>query len=271
MRQLLVDSLPAADGTLTLRGSQYRYVRRVLRKGAGDSLECRFVDGSLSFCTVLEVDDSRKSITLSVSEGGIPQAEPGYSQSASSLALDNFPRLVLLQWILKGQKMDLVIRQATEAGVMDIIPVVGDRSIPEREVSSRSERWLRIVREARQQSGSAVPTTIHPATMSSAIVDVSNQLLSGESPTRLVFTEAPLALKSLHQYLDSGPATVVLAIGPEGGMSPAELTALGTAGFNCVHFKTNILRAETCALYAVAATLSALTERDTWQLKEYIC
>jgi 16S rRNA (uracil1498-N3)-methyltransferase len=66
----------------------------------------------------------------------------------------------------------------------------------------------------------------------------------------------------------NGVGLAALAIGPEGGMSARELDLLASAGFSCVHFRTNILRAETAAIYALAAVQSALTESEKWQLKE---
>ena len=65
----------------------------------------------------------------------------------------------LFQFMPKPQKMDLIIRQATECGVAVIVPIVGEFSVNQ-DGKGRLERWDRIVKEARQQSGSPVSTRI---------------------------------------------------------------------------------------------------------------
>ena len=83
-----------------------------------------------------------------------------------------------------------------------------------------------------------------------------------------MLSEEPLARESLHRYLVDSPETVTLAVGPEGGMTPGEMERLQNAGFCSVHFRTNVLRAETAALYGIAAVQTALTERVSWQPNE---
>ncbi len=284
MRQFLVDSDPGPDGLLTLRGKDYRYLVQVLRLAPGDRLEIRLPNGILSPARLESLDRGGKAALIRL-EGSVatgsggpghaisPQA--GVSMSAPSTVSADFPTIILFQWILKGPKMDQVLRQATEAGVSLIVPVLGDRCLAADSGGvgqAKTERWERIVREARQQSGSAVPTrvwdTVAPDALGPLWAERAGEDHGGTEPVAITLTEAPLARKTLHEYLCTRPRTVALAIGPEGGMTAGEVERLRRAGFNAVHFRTNILRAETAALYGIAAVQTLLLESDKWRLPE---
>jgi 16S rRNA (uracil1498-N3)-methyltransferase len=295
MRQFVLSGFPDNAGAMILGEKDFRYLVQVLRKDVGDSIEARLPDGRLCSMRVASIDRKERVVSLGISGADTafsvvessscgyspagdarqaqtsPLAVPGASMPpGASLPLD-FPRIVLFQWILKGPKMDQVVRQATEAGVETIVPVAGDRCLS-RDADSvgegKTDRWERIVREARQQSGSPVPTRILPPVGVSALSDVWREMAGGGTSFALVLTEAPLARKSLHEYLDNAEGPTAIAVGPEGGMTARELDSLVETGFVCIHFKTNILRAETAALYGIAAVQSALTESEKWQSKE---
>lgn len=283
MRQLVLPVPPDRNGLVILESREYRYLVQVLRTAAGDVLEVRLPDGSLRSMLVASVDRKQKTVTLS-SVGALAQSgaddtaraaeipvSPGVSMPPPASLPPDFPRMVLFQWVLKGPKMDQVIRQATETGVVLIVPVAGDRCLSrdaDAVGSGKTERWDRIVREARQQSGSPIPTRVAEPVSVADVPALWRGLSAGSTAAALVFTEAPLARKSLHEYLVNGVGLAALAIGPEGGMSARELDLLASAGFSSVHFRTNILRAETAAIYALAAVQCALTESEKWQLKE---
>lgn len=291
MRQLIIAGVPDPSGTLSLSGKDYRYLVQVLRLSAGALLDVRLADGRLVSMRIRDIDRASRSATLSLEgisasgaqgekgasfgEGTVatqsPRVSPGVSMPPISSAPDDFPAIILFQWILKGPKMDQVFRQATEAGVAIIVPVLGDRclSLETGGVGQgKAGRWDRIVREARQQSGSAVATRVHDTARPEDITGIWASATASHPSMALVLTEAPLARKTLHEYLGIRPKTVALAIGPEGGMSRRELDLLAAAGFNAVHFRTNILRAETAALYGIAAVQTLILESETWRPHE---
>ena len=293
MRQFLLDQPLEPGERVTLEGSDFRYLVQVLRLAAGDSVEARLPDGTLASLAVERIDARAKTVVLRRPACPRAEASPSAPESGVSAARvdaslrvavsvragesmpplpeipERFPRIVLFQWILKGPKMDQVIRQATETGVSAIVPVSGERCLPrEGDSSGRAARWARIVREARQQSGSPVATVVASPVSVGAIGGIWADVSSGKRGSALVLTEAPLARKTLHEYLDIGMEIVALATGPEGGMTVVELDELGRAGFSAVHFRTNVLRAETAALYGIAAAQSAIMESEKWQLKE---
>jgi 16S rRNA (uracil1498-N3)-methyltransferase len=268
MRQLVLQSGPGGDGRIVLTGGDYRYLAQVLRLKEGASVDARLPDGSLARCRVdsLDARARRVALVVEVSPRAISREKgmPGRNVSPPSSLPESFPRIVLFQWLLKGPKMDTVVRQATEMGVVSIVPVMGERCVASEGSPGRLERWERVIREARQQSGSPLATGIGPITKSSEVPEFWARQRAAGRPLAFVMTEAPLALKTLHGYLELGADTVAVAVGPEGGMSASEIDMLVAAGFMPVHFATNVLRAETCALYAVAAVQNALLEYESW-------
>jgi 16S rRNA (uracil1498-N3)-methyltransferase len=174
--------------------------------------------------------------------------------------------LVLVQALLKGKKMEQVIRQASEIGVKNIIPVHTQHSIPdfsEKGDEKKRKRWHSIICEAVQQSGSAVIPELSPTVeLKEGLKRVENDALG------LYFHEKPLAQLSLHRYLSGGPQRVAIAIGPEGGFGPKDLTFLASAGFKAFRIPGNILRAETAAIAALSMVKSILSEKDEWRLRD---
>ncbi len=277
MRQLVVETMPDGDGRITLEGRSFRYLVQVLRAAPGDSVDVRLPDGSLVSMTVLPFLPRDRvlflqcahSCTGSDALSGAREVVPGGCMGALVRPDAAFPDIILFQWILKGPKMDQVVRQATETGVRLIVPVAGERCMS-READliggGKTERWERIVREALQQSGSPVPTQLSSPVVLEDVPGILESHASGRKLLAVMLSEAPLARKTLHEYLGDAPQVTALAVGPEGGMSAAETRFLEQSGFVCVHFRTNVLRAETAALYGIAAAQSALLESEKWRL-----
>jgi 16S rRNA (uracil1498-N3)-methyltransferase len=83
-----------------------------------------------------------------------------------------------------------------------------------------------------------------------------------------VLHQEPLAKGTFHNYLDNSPDFAALAVGPEGGFSPRELSLFLAAGFRPLVMGNTILRTETAALYGTAALRIILLESESWTLKE---
>lgn len=81
-----------------------------------------------------------------------------------------------------------------------------------------------------------------------------------------MLTEKDEAADGLFYCLAERPDAVVLAVGAEGGISVAERELLKKYGFCPVHLHTNILRAETAAVYSIAAVQTLLMEGEKWRL-----
>ena len=130
-------------------------------------------------------------------------------------------------------------------------------------MGGKKDRLERIIREARQQSGSPVETTVfEPVTVEQA-VDLWNKMkeeAGGEQNTAGYVLSERAVVRQTHQPHESEvPEHVAIFCGNEGGISPDELELLTKkALLQPVHFSVNILRCETAALYGIAAIQTAI-------------
>ena len=193
--------------------------------------------------------------------------ETGQNQPQDLPELDMW----LFQFVAKGSKMDAIVRQATECGVSTIVPVLGAYSqAGGGEKNFRSDRLLRIIKEARQQSGSAMDTRILDAMpLEEALALWKEEHGSAEDSFAAVLYERTEDTQALHKAVAQKKIRhVALAVGADGGISPEEILLFRQGGFVPLHFKTNILRCETAALYGIAALQNAITEQNIWQCRE---
>lgn len=151
--------------------------------------------------------------------------------------------LTLLQGVPKGDKMEAIVRAATELGVARVVPVLTERTIVRLEPSrwrDRARRWQRVAREAAKQCGRAVvPGVDVPVPLAPALAAVQAEL-------RLCLWEgeAPL-LATVLEGLAATPTSAAVLVGPEGGLARTEVEAARAAGWQVVGLGPRILRAET--------------------------
>ncbi len=159
--------------------------------------------------------------------------------------------VVLAQGVAAGDRMDLVIQKATELGVRSIQPVITHRSIvrlsAERQ-ARRAEHWQNVAIAACEQSGRNRIPEVHAAL---AWVDWLARLPEGGARI-LLAPDAEQSLRSLAR-----PDSVLLLVGPEGGLAPEERRDAARYGFHPVRFGPRVLRTETAPIAALAA-LAAL-------------
>lgn len=158
-------------------------------------------------------------------------------------------RIVLLQGIARGEKMDLILQKATELGVARIVPVDAERTevrLDGERLRKRIEHWRGVVVSACEQCGRArIPEVADPV----AIADIPRHT----SDATLKLTLDPEGVHALPALAIAPTATVAIAIGPEGGWSPRDRDALHAAGFSGLRLGPRILRTETAGLAAIAA------------------
>ena len=169
-------------------------------------------------------------------------------------AVDNESPLaiVLVQGIARGEKMDLVLQKATELGVAAIVPVAAERSevrLDAERAEKRLAHWRSVVESACGQCGRArVPEVSAPARLDQALAGLQGEGL------RLVLD--PDGEHGLAQLQRPASARAWIAIGPEGGWSPADRSILHAAGFSGLRLGPRVLRTETAGLAAIAALQS---------------
>ena len=163
--------------------------------------------------------------------------------------------VTLAQAVLKGDKMDAVVRDAVMMGVAAIQPVVTTRS--EVSISSlrrgrRRERWERIAVSSAKQCGRAVvPAIMEPRPFE----DVAASLVAITLPQPgLMFVEpaASADAMSLSDMDGAPPREATLIIGPEGGWTPEEVER-GSAVSRLVTLGARTLRADAMPIVALTA------------------
>jgi 16S rRNA (uracil1498-N3)-methyltransferase len=210
------------------------HLGRVLRAAAGDLVQAVDADGAL----------------LSVSLTTIaPRAAEGVIVARARLETESPLRLTLAQAVPKGDKMEGIVRMTTELGVCRVIPLLTERTVVRPEPdrwAARLTRWQRVAREAAQQSGrAAVPEITPPRALSGWRPDA-------EADGLLIcfWEEEP---RGLEGRLPAGPcAAATVIVGPEGGLTAAEVGGLIDAGALVAGLGPRALRTETAGAVAVA-------------------
>ena len=249
MKQLLLPRAYAGEPKITLSGPDFRHLARSRRMREGDCLAAVDHRGARYSLRITRIGADACEASVARAEDGMPAA-----------ARPPVVALALLQCLPKGRKIDLIVRQATEAGVARIILLVSDHCVVRPGGDDhRASRLGRVAREALQQSGVALPPRIEgPRPFSS--------LTGGDWGTALLLHERPVPCRSLHALLAGRPSALSLLVGPEGGLSEAETEMARAAGFQPVHFDTGVLRVETAVTFALGAITAILQERDEWRM-----
>ena len=230
--RLLLDEPIGSRRALVLSAVHANYLNRVLRL----RLDSRIIvfDGQGGE-HMARITGYKKDAALIEIMQAIPViAEPGL-------------RVLLLQGISKGDRMDFAVQKSTELGVAEIFPVYTQFSVvrlDQARAARRVTHWQRIAGSACEQSGRHAPPRVHgPEPLDSCI----QHLPAGG--LRLAFD--PSGARDLGE-VDESPQAVAALIGPEGGFSPDELESLPRAGFELIRLGSRTLRTETAALVACA-------------------
>jgi 16S rRNA (uracil1498-N3)-methyltransferase len=219
-----------------ISGEDARYLTTVLRCGRGHDLE--ILDGKGHSFRAKIVSLTRKEVVAEVT---------GTTRTNTESPLD----LILIQGLLKGEKMDFVVQKTTELGIREIIPAVTERS--QVKETRKTARWRKIALDAARQCGrSAVPILHEPALFEDLFSANSGHGPCVQKREGLLFwEEGGVALKEIRTRIGEC-ASMVVAVGPEGGFTEAEAKLAESRGFFIASLGTRILRAETAAVTATA-------------------
>ena len=229
--RIYTDSVLTKGQTAELDDKAAQHVGRVLRMQAGQALLIFNGDGM--------------DYTATITESGKKRVEVEVQDATPNLTESNL-EIILGQTLSKGDRMDYAIQKAVEMGVTRIVPLSTERS----EVKLKGDRedkrlhhWRQVAISAAEQCGRARVPDILPVM---ALPDWFEH--TADCDLRLVLhhrTEQTLG--SMRK-----PIRVALMIGPEGGLSPDEITAAEVAGFLPVALGPRVLRTETAPVAAIA-------------------
>ncbi len=253
---LLPDSFNGSD-EIIFTGKEYNYVVKVLRLKENASITGRDKDGNTWNLTILSI--SNNMCRLSAVKDNVAKS------TTDSLPEDRPTRnIILYQCLPKGRKLDEIIKRATETGVRTIVPVKSRNCIAsvEGKEESRLERYQAMVKEAVQQSGSLVPTAVEKTIdIKNIAEDFKKRCISfNEEGKGFILHQCKIKekQKNLVSSLKDFKGTVAILVGPEGGFTDTECQMMIENGFDPILLKSNILRCETAAIYAVAVVQTIL-------------
>jgi 16S rRNA (uracil1498-N3)-methyltransferase len=196
------------------------------------------------FESVVEATD-RGRVAVRVALPCDPAPEPGLS-------------IALAQAVLKGDKMDDVVRDAVMIGVTAIQPILTSRTeVPSTafENGRRRDRWTRVAVSSAKQCGRAiVPPVLEPVPLD-ALTQKLLELWTTGPALMLVEPGATRKAVPLGELDVEPPKAATLIIGPEGGWTPEEIDA-GSNACRLVTLGERTLRADSMALVALAAVFT---------------
>ena len=237
MHRFFAPSLDPGDETVVLPRDEAEHLSRVLRVGVGDSVAIFDGRGREYLARVSTIArGATGEVRLQVLSRLEPPPEPAVA-------------LTLVQAVLKGDKMDDVVRDGVMMGVAAIQPMVTARA--ETTVAAlmrgRVDRWRRIAIASVKQSRRAVVPEVR--------VPLAFESVLGEpGSVRLMFVEPGAGEADTVSSLERQPvpADAALLVGPEGGWTPQEIAAARAAGVRLVTLGHRTLRADAMAIAAIS-------------------
>lgn len=227
-----------AAGAAELDESESKHLVSVLRAQAGDRIGILDGEGQLGEAEVVAPHKKRTAIRILSRTAVAPVA----------------PRRILVQALVREQKMDWLIQKAVELGAHEIWPLQTEQAVvrirPD-EAAKKTARWQAIALGACKQSGNPWMPRIAPVR---GLADALAALPAEGAACFGALQENAVPLPAFFGRLrrENRPQ-VAMFIGPEGDFSAGEVEALLAAGVQPVSFGPVVLRVETAALFILSA------------------
>jgi len=227
------------ENDIILEDTDIHHIKTVMRMKEKDKVEVIY-DKKLYICSIEKIDDLKLKIE---------------SESEENNELDK--EIIVALGLVKEQKMDLILQKLTELGVSKIIPVNMERSIVKldsKKEEKKLTRWNMICKEASEQSKrNTIPIVTE-------IVNLK-QLVNIESDLKLVCSVSEKE-NMIYNYIGKDNYnSILLVIGPEGGISPREEEYLKNNKFDLVSFGNLVLRVETACIYIASVLNYVITKK----------
>jgi 16S rRNA (uracil1498-N3)-methyltransferase len=227
------------DETVALPRDEAEHLTRVLRLGVGDTVSV--FDGRGHEFLARVASALRRDVRVQL----VSRVEPAAEATVA---------LTLAQAVLKGEKMDDVVRDAVMLGVAAVQPIVTKRT--EMTVAlvrdTRVERWRRVALASTKQSRRAVVPEIRtPLTLDAFLGDPPGALrLMLVEPAAAALPEDAESLSELQRR--PAPADAVVLVGPEGGWTEEEWLAASARGVRLLTLGHRTLRADAVPIAAIS-------------------
>ncbi len=230
MHRFYVTGEQLLGGCVRFSPAQVRQIIRVLRMGVGSRV-LAFNGSGQEWEVEIATASPREVVGRIVAEVSRPRESP--------------LRIVLLQGLLKGDKMDYLIQKVTEMGVAEVVLLSTRRTVAQG--SGRVARWSRIALEAAEQAGRlTIPRITGPYRL--------EEYVAGPAPGAAIVLWEGERVGTFAALLDRAPPPdeIRILVGPEGGLETDEVALVRGIGFVPVSLGPRTLRAETAAVAALA-------------------
>lgn len=218
-----------ALGTVDLPEATSHYLSRVLRLAVGAQIQLFDGSGDEYLSEITAISKKVVSVELTEQVAGLPD---------SSLAIH------LGQGLSRGERMDWAIQKATELGVTEITPLFTERCevrLNDERAEKRLAHWRQIAISACEQCGRSTIPVIHPPQA------IAEWMQTVQADLKLVLHPVAQPLTA-HQP----PNSLAFLIGPEGGLTEAEVAQAAGAGFLPARLGPRVLRTETAPVVALS-------------------
>lgn len=244
MRTLFyIDAVPGAGDVAVVEGDEGFHAATVRRIRPGEELDLGDGAGTVAHCVVEDVAKGR--LTARVQE---------------RRHIDRpTPTVTVVQALPKSERAELAVELATEVGADAFVAWQAARCVARWDGAAKIDkglrRWSAVARAAARQSRRPHIPTVDGVVSTAELAD---RVRAARPGTVLVLHES--ATCPLSEVPLSGTDAVTLVVGPEGGLTDAELATLTDAGAVVVRLGPTVLRTSTAAAVALGA-LGVLTSR----------
>ncbi len=231
MQRITIDPTQIHGEHVALTLEQHHYLTRVIRLKYGDRFQA--IDGTGKLYFVKLAKDTAEIIETSIaSDRELPQA------------------IVLICALPKGNNFDDIVRAGTELGVTEIIPALSDRTLLQPS-PQKLQRWRKIAQEAAEQSErTRIPTIVEPQALQTIFTQSPNIGHKYLCQARGEYPHLLTCLQSTDRSSTDVP--IIIAIGPEGGWTDAEIQLAIDNDFQPVSLGRHILRTITAPIVALS-------------------
>ena len=233
----LADGADLGGDVIVLAGPEGRHAATVRRIRPGERADVTDGNGLLAECVVTAAAGSQVELRVQARRE-VPAPEP---------------RIAAVQAIAKGDRAELAVETMTEVGVDVIVPWEAERCVarwPADRAAKSLGRWRLAAREASKQARRA---RVPEVTGAASSADVAARLADA---TCAIVLE-PGATQALSRLPVPVSGDIVLVVGPEGGISPAEMAAFAAAGAIPARLGDSVLRTSTAGAVGAAVLMTA--------------
>ncbi len=235
MASFLVEPADVQGAGLVLRGEEAHHLARVRRHRQGEEVEV--VDGAGHWYQVCIETLGRDEVGCRILAA---EEERGESRV----------QLTLAAALVKGQRFDFLVEKATELGVTALVPLLCERGVVRAGSEHKPARWEKLARSALKQCGRSRLPVLGPPTSLGEVVG------EGRGGGAQVLLAVPAGGQPLRGLLArEGLGRLVLAVGPEGGFTAAEVQAAQRGGARVFSWGNRVLRSETAGMVLAALIL----------------